>query len=45
MHVSVCAYVSARVSAFVYVCARVWVCDHARVDISDIFIKLIVSRN
>ena len=44
-HVCVCTYVSARVCAFVYVCARVWVCDLARVCISDIFIKLIVSRN
>ena len=45
MYVSVCTYVSVRVCAFMYVCARVWVCDLVRVCISDIFMKLIVSRN
>ena len=45
MYMSVCTYVSVRVCVCVYVCARVWICDLARVGISDIFIKLIVSRN
>ena len=33
------------ICAFVYRCSRVWLCDLARVGISDIFMKLIVSRN
>ena len=45
MYVSLCNYISPRVCAYVYVCARVWVCDFACVCMSDIFIKLIVSRN